>query len=107
MLFSFPIQNTLQARKIFYPSSNRNTLTTTCEESIDDEWFESERVQVDAKIKQLLNDISIQKHHMMQASHALNICASTFEFAGSTESVVAEWKLLVTSEYTFSITVME
>lgn len=90
----------MPTRKIFYPSSNRNTLTTTIEENIDDAWLESERVQVDAKIKQLLNDISIQKHHMMQASHALNICASTFEFAGSTESVVAEWKLLVTSEYT-------
>lgn len=57
-----------------------------------------EKKKVEAKIKQLLSDISIQKHHMIQASHALNTCAATFEFSGSTESVVAEWKLLVTSK---------
>lgn len=51
------------------------------------------------KIKTLTNDISIQQHHMAQASHALNTCAATFEFSGSTESVVAEWKLFVTSKF--------
>lgn len=54
--------------------------------------------QVEEKIRKLLNDVSIQQHHIMQASHALNTCAASFEFSGSTESVVAEWKLLVTSK---------
>lgn len=97
-MFNLRSQSTLSSRKIIYPTPNQNTLTTTIEESIDDAWCEAERAKVEEKTKQLLSDISIQKHHMMQASHALNTCASTFEFSGSTESVVAEWKLLLTSE---------
>lgn len=88
-------------RKIVYPTPNQSILTTTIEEVVDDAWCESERDRVDAKIKQLLNDISIQEHHIAQASHALNTCASTFEFSGSSESVVAEWKLLITSRRIF------
>lgn len=53
---------------------------------------------VDEKIKKLLHDISIQQHHMAQSIHALNTCASTFELSGSTESVIAEWKLLISSQ---------
>lgn len=95
----FVSQSTSSSRRIIYPTPSQCSLTTTIEESIDDAWCEAERDKVEEKAKQLLNDISIQKHHMMQASHALNTCASTFEFSGSTESVVAEWKLLVTSEF--------
>lgn len=54
---------------------------------------------VDAKIKKLLDSVAIQQQQIAQASNALNTCASTFEFSGSTESVVAEWKLLVASTF--------
>lgn len=53
---------------------------------------------VKQKIQALRNSISIQQQQIAQASNALNTCASTFEFSGSAESVVAEWKLLVASE---------
>lgn len=79
-----------------YSTLNRN-LQATGED--DDTIFDrtQENRKVEEKIKSLLDDVSIQQHHMAQTSHALNTCASTFEFSGSTESVVAEWKLLVTS----------
>lgn len=51
--------------------------------------------EVDNKIKSLLDTVAIQQQQIAQASNALNTCASTVEFSGSTESVVAEWKLLV------------
>lgn len=53
---------------------------------------------VNAKIKKLMEIVTIQQQQMVQASNALNTCASTFAFSGSTESVVAEWKLLIASE---------
>lgn len=53
---------------------------------------------VKQKIQALRSSISIQQQQIAQASNALNTCASTFEFSGSTESVVAEWKLLVASK---------
>ena len=57
---------------------------------------ENEHVQL--KIKTLLEDVTILQHQMTQAINALNTCASTFEFSGSTEAVVAEWKLLIARE---------
>lgn len=54
---------------------------------------------VQKKIKSLMDSVMIQNQQISQASNALNTCASTFEFSGSTESVVAEWKLLVASKY--------
>lgn len=54
---------------------------------------------VEEKIKALKGKIKIENLQISQASNALNTCASTFEFSGSTESVVAEWKLLVASKF--------
>lgn len=54
--------------------------------------------QVEQKIKSLMDNVKIQTQQIAQASNALTTCASTFEFSGSTESVVAEWKLLVASK---------
>lgn len=53
--------------------------------------------EVEQKIKSLTKNIMIQNQQISQASNALNTCASAYEFSGSTESVVAEWKLLVAS----------
>lgn len=54
---------------------------------------------VDKKIKLLMENVCVQQHHISQATNALNTCAATFEFSGSMESVIAEWKLLVASEF--------
>lgn len=65
----------------------------------NERYIESQRRSVDAKIKALMDNVAIQQQQISQASNALNTCASTFEFSGSTESVVAEWKLLVASKW--------
>lgn len=47
------------------------------------------------KIKQLLDEVVKQQQIIGQTSQALNLCASTVEFSGSTESVEGERHLLV------------
>lgn len=64
----------------------------------NERYIESQRRSVESKIKSLMDNVAIQQQQISQASNALNTCASTFEFSGSTESVVAEWKLLVASK---------
>lgn len=59
---------------------------------------QSQEDLVKKKILSLMDIVMIQNQQIAQASNALNTCASTFEFSGSTESVVAEWKLLVASK---------
>lgn len=54
---------------------------------------------VDKKIKKLMDNVTVQQHHITQVTNALNTCAATFEFSGSMESVIAEWKLLVASKF--------
>lgn len=66
---------------------------------VADDHIRSEMKLVDVKIKKLLDDVAVQQQQIAQASNALNTCASTFEFSGSTESVVAEWTLLVASKF--------
>lgn len=56
----------------------------------------------DDKLKQLLNDIHKQEQIIKQTSQALNYCAQTFEFSGSTESVESERHLLLASMFSFS-----
>lgn len=64
----------------------------------DDSNSQSQADLVQKKIKSLKDNVMIQNQQIAQASNALTTCASTFEFSGSTESVVAEWKLLVASK---------
>lgn len=64
-----------------------------------EQYLRTQKVVVDAKIKSLMDNVGIQQQQIAQASNALNTCASTPEFSGSTESVVAEWKLLIASKY--------
>lgn len=52
---------------------------------------------VEDKVKRLLDEIRKQEQIMSQTSQALNLCASTIEFSGSTESVEGERHLLVAS----------
>lgn len=87
------------ARKILYSTINRNE-SAQCADSntTEDDGAALNQKKVAEKIKTLSSDISIQQHHIEQAINALNTCAASFEFSGSTESVVAEWKLLVTSK---------
>lgn len=47
------------------------------------------------KIKQLLDEVVKQQQIIGQTSQALNLCAATVEFSGSTESVEGERHLLV------------
>lgn len=61
-------------------------------------YAQSQEDLVQKKIKSLMDTVNVQNQQIAQASNALNTCASTFEFSGSTESVVAEWKLLVASK---------
>ncbi|XP_059608129.1 anillin-like [Phlebotomus argentipes] len=50
---------------------------------------------VESKIERLKEEVQKQHQIIAQASGALNLCASTFEFSGSTEAVEAERHLLV------------
>lgn len=86
--------------------SNADLDTSTESEGCDDgstsaldDHIRSQMEMVDAKIRKLQENAAIQHQQMVQASNALNTCASTFEFSGSTESVVAEWKLLIACKY--------
>lgn len=53
----------------------------------------------DEKIKKLLNEVCKQQTVISQTSQALNLCASTIEFSGSTEAVEGERHLLVASKF--------
>ena len=54
---------------------------------------------VQEKVKKLLDEVCKQQTIISQTSQALNLCAATIEFSGSTESVEGERHLLVASEY--------
>lgn len=54
---------------------------------------------VDEKIKKLLSEVCKQQTVISQTSQALNLCASTVEFSGSTEAVEGERHLLVASKF--------
>lgn len=94
-------------RKVFHSEQNYDPSSTDDNTDLEDgkyesnaktRFTESQDSQVQNKIKSLLDHVGIQQQQIAQASNALNTCASTVEFSGSTESVVAEWKLLVASK---------
>ncbi|ALC42031.1 scra [Drosophila busckii] len=55
----------------------------------------NEAAKVQEKIKKLLDEVCKQQQVIAQASQALNLCAATVEFSGSTESVEGERYLLL------------
>ncbi|XP_017078605.1 anillin isoform X2 [Drosophila eugracilis] len=66
----------------------------------DDDEFQNAReineaAQAQDKIKKLLSEVCKQQQVIGQASQALNLCAATVEFSGSTESVEGERYLLL------------
>lgn len=72
------------------------------EESDDDDFHNApahasrkQREECDTKIQRLLEEVMRQQAVIKQTSQALNLCASTFEFSGSTEAVEGERHLLV------------
>lgn len=72
--------------------------------SEDDEEVQNARESNDAalaqeKIKKLLDEVCKQQQVIGQASQALNLCAATVEFSGSTESVEGERYLLLASRF--------
>lgn len=76
-------------------------------ESDDDTQSDSEADDanlVQDKIKKLLDEVCKQQQVIAQTSQALNLCAATVEFSGSTESVEGERHLLVASKFTFLFT---
>lgn len=54
---------------------------------------------VQEKVKKLLDEVCKQQTIIAQASQALNLCAATIEFSGSTESAEGERHLLVASKF--------
>lgn len=85
---------------IAHGSIDNNAVFYEEDEAITEEtkYIRSQEELVEKKIKVLMKNILIQNQQIAQSSNALNTCASTLEFSGSTESVVAEWKLLVASK---------
>lgn len=81
----------------------RDSTTDDNEEGDDvfgaERYLEAQKEQVKNKIKFLMHNVGIQQQHISQASNALNTCAATLEFSGSTEAVAAERTLLVASRF--------
>lgn len=101
-------QNSPSVRKALYNTHSMYEQSTADENTDFDEedekctpetkYIRSQEDLVEQKIRSLMDHVNIQHQQIAQASNALNTCASTVEFSGSTESVVAEWKLLVASK---------
>lgn len=81
------------ARKIQRPTSE-NYCSTQSDEVHNGK---NENLLVQEKVKKLLDEVCKQQQIISQTSQALNLCASTIEFSGSTESVEGERHLLVAS----------
>ncbi|XP_055595649.1 anillin isoform X2 [Uranotaenia lowii] len=71
-------------------SEDSATTTGTASTSSDENEY-----LVQEKIKRLLDEVCKQQTVIAQTSQALNLCAATIEFSGSTESVEGERHLLV------------
>ncbi|XP_031640150.1 anillin isoform X2 [Contarinia nasturtii] len=85
-----------------HPTYEHGTIDESTDFYDDDEkitpetkYLRSQEDLAEQKIKTLMKNVMIQNQQIAQSSNALNTCASTLEFSGSAESVVAEWKLLV------------
>lgn len=55
------------------------------------------------RIQVLDQQVAIQHRAILQASKALNICESSFEFSNSTENIEGERVLLVASELNYCL----
>jgi hypothetical protein len=92
--------NNTPVRKILYKNLDDAADEEMQEKNLEDN--KKMKEMVDEKIKKLLNEVCKQQTIIAQTSQALNLCASTVEFSGSTEAVEGERHLLVASEYFFT-----
>lgn len=95
------VQKVVRSKPIYeHPTTDDNTDFEYEDEKADKNYRNGKKIDpVQDKINELKSNMLIQSNHIAQASKALNTCASTLEFSGSPESVVAEWKLLVASKF--------
>lgn len=99
-------QSSPAVRKIIHSNTNEQSSTddnTDVDEFSGNRRNHHEEAVVENKIRSLKRNVEIQEKQIAQASNALNTCASLVEFSGSTESVVAEWKLLTSSKYFYIV----
>lgn len=83
-------------------SANNTPVKKVVHKSVDDEGpnhsamvTRKAREECENKIQKLLDEVMRQQTFISQTSQALNLCASTIEFSGSTEAVEGERHLLV------------
>lgn len=83
-------------------SANNTPVKKVVHKSVDDEGpshsamvSRKAREECENKIQKLLDEVMRQQTFISQTSQALNLCASTIEFSGSTEAVEGERHLLV------------
>ncbi|XP_034479698.1 anillin isoform X2 [Drosophila innubila] len=84
--------------KLEYDSPQQGEPAEHCREEDDEQMSareSNEASQAQDKIKKLLSEVCKQQQVIGQASQALNLCAATVEFSGSTESVEGERYLLL------------
>lgn len=95
------VQKIVHSKPIYeHPTTDDNTDFDDDDEKAAKNYKNGKKIDpLQQKINELKSNMLIQSHQIAQASNALNTCASTFEFSGSSESVVAEWKLLVASKF--------
>jgi len=87
--------------KLEYDSPQQGGPAENCREEDDEQLVareSNEASQAQDKIKKLLSEVCKQQQVIGQASQALNLCAATVEFSGSTESVEGERYLLLASK---------
>lgn len=91
--------NNTPVKKVQRPISSVEYTSTSTElddSSVDIEERNNEDVmKVQEKVKKLIDEVSKQQNVISQTSQALNLCAATIEFSGSTEAVEGERHLLV------------
>ncbi|XP_050093361.1 anillin isoform X2 [Anopheles aquasalis] len=75
--------------------SGEESVSSTVESTSTSGTTEEGEFLVQEKIKKLLDEVCKQQTIIAQASQALNLCAATIEFSGSTESAEGERHLLV------------
>lgn len=84
-------------------SANNTPVKKVVHKTNDDEDYQTEtafvsrrvRDECENKIQRLLDEVMRQQTFISQTSQALNLCASTIEFSGSSEAVEGEKHLLV------------
>lgn len=84
-------------------ADHQNDLDDDDEDSNSARTISNDYSLVEDKVKRMLEEIRKQEQIMSQTSQALNLCAVTVEFSGSTEAVEGERHLLVACKLYFLI----